>query len=74
MRVLPWGKQAFWEEIFEYVASITIPFILIGDFNAISSSSDKLGGVASVARFERMHAIKSYIECTELPFMDQRFT
>lgn len=37
-------KQEFWEELNAYLSSLNSPFMLLGDFNELSSSNDKLGG------------------------------
>lgn len=69
------GKEVFWAELWSYVASLSSPYILIGDFNETSYISDKHGGVlASSSRFQRTLDIKNSCNCAELSFTSSRFT
>ena len=36
-------KNDSWEELISFVNSLTLPFVILGDFNEISSCNDKLG-------------------------------
>lgn len=69
------GKEAFWAEIISYINLITLPYIVLGDFNELSFDSDKLGGVPSNSkRLNRMNYIKSQLNFYERPFSSQKFT
>ena len=58
-----------------FANSSSLPFIIIGDFNELSSSADKLGGAPfHVNRIARFLSICSAASAIELPFVGQEFT
>lgn len=68
-------KADFWDEIFEYVNSLTSPFVILGDFNEISCEQDKLGGAPfNSNRLNVMKNVLTQIPCCELPYMGSRYT
>lgn len=36
-------KAEFWEEVIHFANSLSIPFVILGDFNDIGCEQDKLG-------------------------------
>ena len=68
-------KHEFWSELIDYTLSLSLPFVIMGDFNEISNSNDKLGdSVISSARFSTMNYILNHLPCVELPFDGPQFT
>lgn len=41
----PNGKAHFWDSIHQLASNLTEPWILIGDFNSVTSQSEKIGGL-----------------------------
>ncbi|XP_010676027.1 uncharacterized protein LOC104891937 [Beta vulgaris subsp. vulgaris] len=55
--------------------TISLPYIILGDFNEISNSSDKLGGSPPVmARFLNMQNLFNSLPCIEIPFSGSIYT
>lgn len=68
-------KLVFWEELINYVQFLNCPYIILGDFNELSSHNDKVGGVEfTFARLNYMNRLFSSLECIELPFSGQAYT
>lgn len=68
-------KSEFWNELILYVNSLSLPFIILGDFNEISQISDKLGGAQyNSSRSLIMQNLFSNVSCIEIAFVGQRFT
>lgn len=69
-------NHEFWQEFILYVNSISFPYIIIGDFNEIGSSQDKMGGGVcfTIARTAILSNLFAQINCIEIPFMGTRFT
>lgn len=53
-------NHEFWQEFILYVNSISFLYIIIGDFNEIGSSQDKMGGV-SVLLLQELLSCLTYL-------------
>ena len=69
-------KFEFWEEVIVYVNLLTLPFIILGDFNDIGCEQDKFRGAPfNLNRIiSNMENILSSISAIEIPFLGSRFT
>ena len=68
-------KLEFWKELIDYVNSLSLPFIILGDFNEISDVSDKMGGAQyNSSRSLVMQNLLSSVPGIEIAFIGQRFT
>lgn len=59
-----------------YTNELTLPFIIMRDFNEIASVNDKKkgGAIPSSNRFSRLLDLKAKISCIEIPFLGSQFT
>lgn len=56
-------KNEFCNEIINYVSSIFLPFIILGDFNEISSSSDIMVGASFNYSRRCINAFLNWLNC-----------
>lgn len=62
-------KNDFWTALICYVNSLSLPYIILGDFNEISSKNDKLGGASfNYNLLNIMNMLKDSLRCIE-PFV-----
>lgn len=67
-------KIAFGKKYFSYITTLSIPYIIVGDFNEIGSSNEKLGWASpSISHFSRINSIKTNLNCVDLPYVGQVF-
>lgn len=68
-------KYELWRELACYVNSLSRPFLILGDFNELSSIQDKQGGAQfSFSRVDRFVNVLSSTNYVELIFFGQPFT
>ena len=68
-------KDEFWDSLFSYARGLVEPFIIMGDFNELSSVADKMGGAMfKFARLNRFNFILANTNCIELDSFGQPFT
>lgn len=67
----PIEKFKFWDDVSKYVNSISDPFIIMGDFNELSSKEDKMGGAPfKYSRITHFNNILSSTNCLEIEFFE----
>lgn len=55
-------KKEFWLELINYTLTLSLPFVIIGDYNEISNTDDKKGSAPiSSNRFTTMKQILSQL-------------
>ena len=68
-------KSDFWNELILYINSLQSPYLVIGDFNEITNSSDKLGGaIYSQSRAITLSNFFDNVCAVEFPFIGPQFT
>lgn len=65
----------FWLEIINHVNILSLPFIILGDFNELSYSSNRLGGPKfNISQLAPINNLLSSLICFELPHSGNQFT
>lgn len=68
-------KQTFWDYIQSFHLNIDIPWLLIGDFNELLSSEDKVGGNPPTRnQCSRLPALLNSLHATDIPCLQQAFS
>lgn len=68
-------KNEFWCDLITYCNSLSIPFVVMGDYNEIGKPCDKLGGASTFyRRVDRLLNFTSLVPCKELPSKGFPFT
>ncbi|XP_074300802.1 uncharacterized protein LOC141632124 [Silene latifolia] len=68
-------RGAVWDNFTHHLNSLDKPFLLIGDFNQVEFSSDKLGGSDKLIRGANLFTYWKNFHCLmDIPFKGPRFT
>ncbi|XP_074266359.1 uncharacterized protein LOC141589125 [Silene latifolia] len=68
-------RGAVWDNFTHHLNSLDKPFLLIGDFNQVEFSSDKLGGSDKLIRGANLFTYWKNLHCLmDIPFKGPRFT
>ena len=67
-------KNEFWNDLITFVHTLTLSFIILVDFNEISSHNEKHEGAKFNYRLHQMNDILSKLNCVELPRTRNHFS
>lgn len=68
-------NKVFWNELTNYCTTITLPIMVIGDLNEISSMEDKLGGIPPILdRFKIIQNFNNTVGTMNIQFTANRVT
>ena len=67
-------KQSFWNEIKLSNGSISLPWVICRDFNAIFSTKDKMSGLPNLVDIHNANVLMSDLSLLEPPIFSRRFT